>query len=134
MFACLRHSGYSWQIHRGEQVTGRIVGQGVLANLYFFASLSDHNHARLVRDVARGSWTRSLVQRQARNRGCLLLCRADQPGNLGGQLELKFLRPVRPSYNSASDVFAMKSQFPYPKDNMEYGNSAREDGDKNRQD
>ena len=80
------HSGHGRQIHRGEQVAGRVVGQGIRANLYLFASLSDHNHARLVGEVARGRWRRSLVQRQARNSGCLLLCGANQPGNPGRQL------------------------------------------------
>ena len=111
LFACLRHSSYGRQIDRSQQVTGGIVGQGVFANLYFFTSLSDHNHARFVGDVARGSWTRSLMQCQARNPGCPLLGWADQPDNLGGQLELKFMRPVRPA-TTLPGVFAMKSQFP----------------------
>ncbi len=45
----------------GEQVMGRIVRQGVRANLHLFPPLRDDDHARLVGDMARGRWRRSAV-------------------------------------------------------------------------
>ncbi len=111
--ASLGHSGDAWQVYGRQQVTGRIVSQSLFANLYFFASLSHDNHARLIGDVARGSGSRPLVQCQARNGGSLLLCLTDQSGNSGGQLNLQFLRPVRLHDSSVTSVCHESRVLPF---------------------
>ncbi|MGA8027372.1 MAG: hypothetical protein WB992_09510 [Bryobacteraceae bacterium] len=45
------------------------------------------------------------MQGQARDGGCQLLCRADVPNNLGGQLSLQFMRSVRRCDGSIPDIF-----------------------------
>ncbi len=92
--ACLGNSGYSRQVDRGEQVSGRIVSYGLPANLYLFSALNHHHYAWLVGDVARRGRSRSPMQRQAGNQGFLLLCRADQFGNSRCEFASEFRSPV----------------------------------------